>query len=122
MKYLIIALLIIAAIPAHAQDAPPAPVQVEDGIATFGWSNDIGADLVIVTLNRDDCAIVGRYDVNPAQAQQVIQVPRATDDPRCRIRYGDQITLLRYRNTVYIDKLGPYMGRVRVLMPMAMSE
>ena len=120
MRYLFIALLLAVAIPALAQDAPPAPIQAEDGVATFGWANDIGADLVIVTLNRSDCIL--RYDVDPTEVQQIIQVPRPTDDARCRLRLADQITLLRYRNTVFIDALGPYVQRGRVLLPLLIRE
>ena len=118
MRYVLAVILLAVAAVAHAQQGSPAPVQVEDGVAVFGWSNDVGADLIIVTLNRDDCAIVGHYAVDPAQVQQVIQVPRPTDDAACKLRLADQITLLRYKvGFGYIDQLGPYVQRGRVLLP-----
>lgn len=122
MKY--IAIAIIAALlltSAQAQIEPPHQVQVENGIAVFGWENSVGADTVVATLDRADCPIAARGapgDTGDPQ-QAFTQIPQGPPyDERCRIRPYDRITLLLYRDDVYVGQLGPYIPRVRVYLPM----
>lgn len=99
---------------AQAPDETPHPVQVENGIAAIGWQNEVGADVVMALLERDDCPIAawGPPEDTGDPAQVLTHVPQGPPyDVRCLIRRTDRIFLLRYRDGVYIDRLGPYVAR-----------
>ena len=116
MKYAIIAALLIVA-TVQAQPSTPVALEAVDGIATIAWSNEVGADTVIVVLSRPDCPVPTFGRISPNVAQQATQVPGSIDE-RCLLRPGDRVSLVRYKDGVYIDTIGPWIVPVRIYAPL----
>lgn len=115
MKFAIAAIVLFALIP------PPPYPPLDPGVSTIGWENGIGADTVIVRLNRPDCPIAARGapgDTGDPQ-QAITQVPQGPPfDPACLLRPGDRVVLERWKDGQKIDEIGPYIVPVRIFVPM----
>lgn len=122
MKYVIIAvaILMLATTQAQSYQEPYPPLDPVAGVAMIGWENDIGADMVIVWIERDDCPIAahGAPDDTGDPQQAITQVPAGPPfDERCLLRPGDHVYLQRWRDGEHIDTIGPYVVPVRVWLP-----
>lgn len=118
MRLLFAVLFILTSAP------PPPPGSTLDpvnGVASIGWENSIGADVVVATLNRTDCPVAARGapgDTGDPQ-QAITQVPSGPPfDEHCLLRPGDRIYLQRWRGGEHIDTLGPYNVPVRIWLPL----
>ncbi len=123
----IIALVVLTTV-IHATPIPPPPLgrvlTPENGVAIIGWENDVQADVVGVRLDRapDDCPqpLLAAID-SPDDPQAIVQVPLGPPfEPRCLLRPGDRVYLLRYRAGRFTDEIGPYVVPARMWLPIVM--
>lgn len=121
MKLIIaIAVFLIAAIPPPPLGGTLDPV---DGVALIGRKNDVQADTVVIALERDDCRGPVLTAVDPLEPQMVVQVPPGPPfDVRCLLTPGDHVYLLRYRDGLYIDAIGPYIVPIKVWLPILKTD
>lgn len=114
MKYIVVFALLLAPL-----FPPPVVGTLDPGATQIGWENDVKADAVVVTLNRDDCPIAARATIDhPSDPQAITQVPDGPPfDEQCLLRPGDHVYVQRFRAGVLIDAIGPYVVPVRILLP-----
>jgi hypothetical protein len=101
------------------QPIPPHPYgsTLESGQAAIGWGNNVDADtVVVVNVKNSACLVPTMEPIDAHDAQVSTWVPNSTD-PRCLLRPGDHVYLLRYRAGRYIDQIGPYIVPVKVWLP-----
>lgn len=117
----ILAVLVLSA-SMHAQPISPflpgRTLDPVDGVTGIAWQNGADVDMVVVLLERDDCRSPALATVDGPANQAIVQVPDGPPfDPRCLLRTGDHVWLLRFRNGRYIDQLGPYVVPNRIWLP-----
>ena len=122
----ILALLVLST-SMHAQPMypllPGRTLDPVDGVTGIPWENGVGADTVVVLLERDDCRSPALAAIDGPANQAFVQVPSGPPfDARCLLRVGDHVWLLRFRNGRYIDQLGPYVVPNRVWLPVVGRE
>lgn len=117
---ILIALLVLST-STHAQPMypflPGRTLDPVDGVTGIAFESG-DADTVVVLLERDDCRSPALSAIDGPANQAFVQVPSGPPfDPRCLLRVGDHVWLLRFRAGRYIDQLGPYVVPNRVWLP-----